>query len=307
MNSFPRLQRGAGMIYIAFFIPISAILIILLGDVSQLVFEKIKLQQTVDEAALSAANVQSIGLNEIADLNNAARLEYITAEQSLVVSPPWLNVAFPRAVARYHDAVLRTIDFFRRRANVDFASLAHTYARRVVDRNLAGANVTLSPVRGASTNRLTDFRRVKERPITYQYYPSPCSSFGGPCTTATVWLGPRPGTRIDRQAYSRRRNVTIVPGYVTGLAAGAYNPNVRWVKGQQRMTYAAYKLEAPQKRFAVGNTFLRNVFPKITVYAAAKPTGGHIFRMSPNYEPRLVHLRDVRPLPSIPNLSRVDH
>jgi len=57
------------MIYMAFFVQIAAIFVILLGDMSQLVFEKIKLQQTVDEAALAAANIQAIGLNEIADLN----------------------------------------------------------------------------------------------------------------------------------------------------------------------------------------------------------------------------------------------
>jgi len=300
-------QSGAGMIYMAFFIQIAAIFVILLGDMSQLVFEKIKLQQTVDEAALSAANIQAIGLNEIADLNRAAVLEHATARQSLSVTPPWYFKFYPEAVSRYHDVVLRTIDVYRRDANFRFARLAHDYAKDVVQKNLPGTSARLSRVGGASNTRLTDFRAVKESPIVYNYYASFCSSYGGPCTTASIWLGPRPGTRVTREAYFNRRNVTTVPAYATAPTVGFYNPNVRWVKSPQRTTYAAYKLETPQKRFAVGNTFLKSFFPKMTVYAAAKPTGGNIYQMSPTYVSRLEHMRNLRPAPAIPNLTRVDH
>jgi len=301
-------ERGAGMIYMAFFVQIAAIFIILLGDMSQIVFEKIKLQQTVDEAALAAANIQAVGLNEIADLNRAAVLEHETAKQALSDIPnPWYVKAYPEIVSRYHDVVLRTIDFYRRDSNVRFASLAHDYAEDVVRNNLPGTPAVLSQVGGMSSSQLTEFAHVKQSPITYRYYASFCSSWGSPCTTASIWLGPPAGTSTQREAYFKRRNISTVPAYATAPTIGVYNPDVRWIKSPARTTYAAYKLETPRKRFAVGNTFLKQFFPKLTVYAAAKPTGGNIYDMTPDYVARLTHMVALRPSPAVPNLRQVDH
>ena len=297
------------MIYMAFFVQIAAIFIILLGDMSQLVFEKIKLQQTVDEAALAAANIQAIGLNEIADLNEAARLEHATARQALTeLTTPWANIFYPRGASRYHDVVLNTIDLYRRDTNVRFASLAHEYAEDVVRNNLSGTSAVLSRVGGMSSSKLTDFRLVKESPIVYSYYPTFCiTSSGSPCSYGAQWLGPPAGTSTHREAYFRRKNVSYRPVYATGSARGIYNPDVRWVKSPSRTTYAAYKLETPRKRFAVGNTFLKQFFPKLTVYAAAKPTGGNIYNREAYYVPRLTHMGALRPAPAVPDLRRVDH
>ena len=305
-------QRGAGMVFAAMFIPVMAIAIILLSNLSQLVFEKIKLQQTVDQAALSAAAVQSIGLNELADLNFSALREYYKAD--LALQPPtfWHDASQPLAAIKYHEEIFAWINKYREEANINYAQLAHRYAENVIQRNLQGMDVSYEKVPGASNDQLTNYRERPEMPIRYQYYTRYCeitTFFGSyPCTYLfpMLWSNPEDPTDIAT-AGSRIGWRNSYNGYLTGLKQGVYNPTVRWEKDTSSTTYAAYKITQKEKRFAVGGNFLQQVFPEISVYAAAKPTGGIMYDMRPTYVPRLEHLQELKPTPSIPNLSQVDH
>lgn len=303
----PHKQKGAGMIFTAMLIPVFGIAIILLSNITQLALEKIRLQQTADQAALSAAAIQAIGLNELADLNHAAVDEHEIARDALnPTSGPWFNQGIARQAESYHREVFSWIERYRQEANVNYAVLADEFARHVVDVNLADPNIRVEQVQGSSIDTLGTFNPVPEFVIRYQSYSgATCSTFNQPCVDSSLYS--RPFERTDVISTNGRDGSIPFPlafGVPTPLF---YNPDVRWLKDQSRTTYAAYKLTQPQKRFAVGPAFLKSFFPEIVVYAAAKPTGGDVFNREPNYVPRLVHLGQLTPAPGVPNLSEVDH
>ncbi len=304
-------QRGAGMVFAAMFIPVMAIAIILLSNLSQLVFEKIKLQQTVDQAALSAAAIQSIGLNELADLNLSGLDEYGKARFALRPANLWHSFADASSAVRYHQEVFDWIKSYREEANANYAELAHLYAEDVIQRNLAGMNISYEKVQGASNQQLIRYAERYEQPIQYRYYTQYCAIntfFGSyPCTFPPMnWVNPGDPTNIASSG-SRIGWQNSGDGYRGTVLSSYFNPVVRWEKDTSATTYAAYKITQGEKRFAVAGNFLQRVFPEISVYAAAKPTGGNMFNYNAQYVPRLEHLQDLTPTPSIPNLSAVDH
>ena len=304
-------QHGAGMVFAAMFIPVMAIAIILLSNLSQLVFEKIKLQQTVDQAALSAAAIQAIGLNELADLNYAGLSEYRKARIALRPANLWHSFSDANSASRYHQDVFDWIKSYREEANSTYAQLAHQYAENVIQRNLAGMNISYEKVQGASNQRLTRYVERYEQPIEYKYYTQYCSidtPFGSyPCTFPPMnWINPGDPTNVAASGY-RIGWSNSGDGYRGTVSSSYFNPIVRWEKDPSATTYAAYKITQKEKRFAVAGNFLQRIFPEISVYAAAKPTGGNMFNYETSYVPRLEHLQELTPTPSIPNLSQVDH
>ena len=76
-------ENGASVLFVVISLPIMFTLIVLTINIGQMIFDRIRLQTTVDACALAGATRQSIGLNEIADLNLSAEIEFGNAKKNL--------------------------------------------------------------------------------------------------------------------------------------------------------------------------------------------------------------------------------
>lgn len=315
-------ERGASTIFVVIMMAVFFVFTVLIIDVGQLIFEKIRLQTTVDLCALSAASVQAAGLNEIADLNYDAKLEYRRAKSDLG-GGRWHSYGQARSAFTFHNRVLENIDTYRNRANVVFAAKAHQIAERVKRMNLPGSslyNVAPQP------SRLISRTQIVRKPVRYSYYlsycpPDKCSPksvkfFRTYLNPSRYWLG-----HSYNRYYIHRK----------GVSYGSRVVKERWIKATSDQTYAAYGLRQEVKPFILGDLLfdLRNLklpdgtpqkykniidkyrtrvrMPVLTAYAGAKPNGGDIYDGNAEYRPILYPLNSFHPSPRIPELSSYRH
>jgi len=276
MKRFPFSQEGSIAVVIAFLLPIMLLMVALIVNINQLVFTKIKLQNTVDACALSAAAVQAAGLNEIADLNREMQRERDAADR-ILRSGPWRNYGQARRAGDFfYNRRRGVIDYIRRyqeRENARYAIQADHVARHVKDMNLPQSRL----ISKNSTGRLANFRE-RPTPTRFFYYTRSYSE-GSPRMTLN-WRRPGTPMYVDnrdgrRIAFARRtdpqRRVFLAPERVAKTSP----------------TYVHYELYLPSGSFALAGGIF-GVFPELRAEAVAKPAGGHVYRGEPQYRAVLV-------------------
>ena len=297
-------QQGAAMVFVAGFMIVMAIMTVLAANVGQLVFDKLRLQQTVDQATLGAANIQAIGLNEIADLNRAAREEYQNAK-ALLSPVPWFNSSLANVEIRYFDEIFYWLDYYRRDANERYAALAVEYANATMAENLpdlySQGLLEIEPVAGSSIEYLTEYELIPF-PVQYSYYTSWCKYCGAPA----AFNGPQsPPNFISYDRRQSSRFISVINR--TAPVSDVYMPDVRWAKVSPPVTYAAYKITQRRDGYAVGESTLADYYPELRVYASAKPSQGVLFGGVPSYIPLLKHLGRHDPQPAVDHLGEIQH
>ena len=297
-------QRGAAMVFVTGFMIIMAIMTVLAANVGQLVYDKLRLQQTVDQATLGAANIQAIGLNEIADLNRAAREEYVNAK-ALLSPVPWFNRSLANVEIRYFDEIFYWLDYYRRDANERYAALAVEYANATMAENLPDLYnqglLQMEPVAGSSIEYLTEYELISF-PVSYSYFTSWCKY----CAAPAAFNGPQsPPNYISDDRRQSSRFISLINR--TAPATDVYEPDVLWKKVSPPVTYAAYKITQRREGYAVGESTLADFYPELSVYASAKPSQGVLFFGVPSYVPLLKHLGKHDPLPAVDRLGEVQH
>jgi len=313
-------ERGSVTIFITILIPVLLTLIILIADIGQLIFERIRLQTTVDACALSAATVQAVGLNEIADLNHEAFIEYWKVRR-ILASGVWYSRSEAQKVVRFYDNVFKALTKYRKEANRRFARQAWDQALQVQVQNLPKA--TLRRVSGGSWSQLIQFRE-ELKDVHYICYTASCF-LCSPVPTQH-WYDPD-----IPEFYGRHDGSYSLPGKRTVPLLGNHEYAVRWRKVTPPVTYAALELRQQSKGFILGNRlfdmtsplnwraipreyqpYIRSLrvrmrMPEMVAYAAAKPTGGDVFNMDPGYQPILTLLRELAPQPQISNIDQMEH
>ena len=278
-----------------FLLPVMVAMLIMVVDLGQLVFERIRLQTTVDACALAAATVQSAGLNEIADLNREAYLEFKKAKR-ILQSGTWYSYSTAKRPIIFFEEVLSSIHAYQERASGYFASLAVSAAEKTRKMNLPETQLIM--VAGASNSRLAKFQKERKG-FTYRYYTSFCEECEVP---AKHWYSPDD----PRFSGSHDGSYTLMTPRMVSLPS-CQSYDVRLKKITPPVTYAAFGLSQRTKGFILGNTMLGFKMPPLVAYAAAKPTGGDIYRMKASYIPMMVQLKKLNPRPGVPQLSRMEH
>ena len=297
-------QGGAAMVFIAGFMIIMATMLVLTANVGQLVFDKLRLQQTVDQATLGAANIQAIGLNEIADLNRAAREEYQNA--LAVLSPvPWFNSGMAQIEVNYFKNIFHWLDIYREDANRRFAALAVDYANATVAENLpdlySQGLLEVQPVSGSSLSQLIDYEKIPAS-VPYSYFTSWCKY----CGALAAFNGPQsPPNRVSFDSRQGSRVLSVINR--TAPAPGLYVPDVLWTKVSPPITYAAYSLTQRREEYSLGSKTLADFYPELKVYASAKPSQGELVSGIPSYVPLLKNLTRHSPDPAIDYLDQIQH
>jgi hypothetical protein len=276
-------------------LPVMVAMLVMVVDIGQLVFERIRLQTTVDACALAAATVQSAGLNEIADLNREAYLEFRKARR-ILKSGTWFSYGTARRPIRFFARVLDSIHRYQDMANSYFAALALRAAENTRRLNLPSSR--LVAVSGASNSRLARFS-TENKGFSYRFYTASCDE----CAVPTKhWYYP------DNPAFYGRHDGSYTLMTPRVASVSSYQTyKVRRRKINPPVTYAAFGLMQRTKGFILGNSSLGIRMPPLVAYAAAKPTGGDIYRMKPSYIPMMVQLKRLTPRPGVPDLARMEH
>lgn len=299
-------QQGSITVYAVFLLPIMLLMCLMLANVGQAIFEKVRLQNTVDAAALAAATVQSVGLNEIADLSFEIDMEYYKFLTILITAPIWYSYNDGRSCVDYFEDVFQALWDYQDEANEHYAEQAQRVAQSVARTNLPQA--TLTSVR-ENDDQLCEFEDPVERPWFFLWRICSCCPCGIHCqceccpVLPTVqWMDSKAGAEEYRMSHDGRMSSPR-----SGIPLPMFGSiETKREKKETPTTYAAFKLTQPAKSFILaGGVF--GQLEELTAYAAAKPTGGNVFDGDPSYKPIMVLLRDLDPRPDIQELSRYEH
>lgn len=269
-------QRGSITVLIAFLLPVMILMLALVVNINQLIFTKIKLQNTVDACALSAAAVQAAGLNEIADLNMEMAMESQKAGYFLS-SGIWYN--FQEAGATkdfFYNSGNGVIDWIRRyqnHANQSYAADAEKVAQQVKQLNFPQSRLTAKH----NTGRLT-YLKEHFYDAGFMYY-SASYDEGGSVPTQN-WFNPDDPrfaeTHDGRFSFPAQRMTPLYDSFQILEKTEKKTP-----------TYVNYDIMLPAHPFVMADAIFRGV-PTLRATAAARPAGGNIYHQRPSYMAVLV-------------------
>ena len=273
-------QKGSITIMVGFLMPVMLLMIMMIVNINHLVFTKIKLQNTVDACALSAAAVQAAGLNEIADLNR----ELVSENKNIrgyLRSGTWYKRSYAKeALDFFYNKRTGVIDYIRKyqnNTNSEFAKKAEIVAEDVRYRNLP-ASIFIRHTYPHNTRQLTTLREQKNT-IRYRYYTRSFSK-GTPRRTV-IWRKPdNHPDRADRRDHDGRH-------WVWRKRTGKrLSPLIRIPEKVVKTspTYVYYELWLPPRPFPVGSAIFGDMPHNLRARAAARPGGGHISHGIPEYE-----------------------
>ncbi len=271
-------ETGSMTILVTLMIPILMLMVILVANIGQLVFEKIRLQNTVDMCALAAATVQSVGLNEIADLNwemenESKKIEIILGNQI------WYNkMEAEQAIGFFYNhtktGVLNHIYRYQMNANKDYAIYAWDIAQKVKHDNLPGSTLERKKI----NHQLASFE-ILYKDVSYTHYTSDCPSPYCPSVPTQWWMNPD----SPRYADPHIGNYIIAQKRIAPMTEFESIPEKIKKTSQASVIY---ELHQPSKEFSLGKRLFKPM-PALTARAAAKPAGGYIEKCDPSYRAEL--------------------
>ena len=126
-------QKGQTTIFVALAMMVLVLFLAFMVNVGQMVHDKILTQSVADMIALSAANAQAVGLNEIADLN----IEYRWAESDLkmwlLLGTPWDTIKEASDLVDYFKEIMDKVKEMQDKANEDFPGHADKVANLMLN------------------------------------------------------------------------------------------------------------------------------------------------------------------------------
>lgn len=304
-------QRGSVTVFVALMLPILALMIFLVVNIGQLVFEKIRLQNTADACALSAAAAQSAGLNEIAELNfwsTTYVINLVRTVMAMTSASPWQSQGTADSAVNFYKGVFEAIRDYQDKANKDYAKSALDIAKAVKKENLDKRGITGVTIESinprASFNNPKNLMEYKTSKESVSYTTMTATAIPPFCIlyTVTTWNDASAG---DKKHIGPYLGWMITASCVAGISTGTAQYDYKISKKSKPMTYSAFKLTQEAKDFVIaGSVFGR--MDKMTAYAAAMPTGGNVENGKPQYKPVLVRLSKLDPKPNI-DLDKVLH
>ncbi|WP_031388450.1 TadE/TadG family type IV pilus assembly protein [Desulfonatronum thiodismutans] len=131
-HRFRRGQSGQTTVFLALSMMVLICFLAFMVDVGQLVHDRILTQNVADMVALSAANVQAAGMNELADLNEEYRLLQRDLLKWLQIMP-YADEAQVRNLVRYFKDWMTIVRELMRKANKFFPEYAEAAAYNTLD------------------------------------------------------------------------------------------------------------------------------------------------------------------------------
>ncbi len=304
-------QRGSVTVFVALLLPTLMVMIFLVLNIGQLVFEKIRLQNTADACALSAAAAQAAGLNEIAEVNFWSQDHVYPIARAVMAwseNVPWKNENTAKSAVRYYKGVFRALRRYQDDANTYYADKAMRIAKAVKKANCDDRGI--ESVRLESINprsrlekpgKLLKYETHRET-VRYAYVGA---SDHHPCaiSAALAWSDLMAGPQ-DHFCTHMGAMPVVVCGKHHEHASTEFEYKIS--KKGSPMTYAAFKLTQESKSFVLAESIFGRM-QTMEAYAAAMPTKGNVEKGKPDYVAVLVRLDKLDPKPDVPDLGKVLH
>lgn len=305
-------ERGSVTVFVALLIPTLCVMLFLVINIGQLVFEKIRLQNTTDACALSAAAAQAAGLNEIAECNFWSEKWVLTitdAVMKLSQGIPWKDQQTANDAVNYYKSVFQALRDYQDKANTDYAKKAMTIAKAVKKANCDQRGIegiTIKSIHPDSSldkpGKLIQYT-TKQKTLQYSYVTSTSEPPFCPVVLVLTWSSAMAG---DKKHFGLHWGA-FPSGYCgSGSATGSAQFKYKISKKKKPMTYVAFKLTQDSKKFILADAIFGKM-KQMTAYAAAMPTRGNIENGKPNYKAILVRLADLSPKPSVSDIDKVLH
>ena len=120
-------QKGQTTVFVALSMMVLVCFLAFMVNLGQMVHDRILTQEVADMIALSAANVQAAGLNEIADLNFAYR-QLETDLYINLLAGPWANAGEAQNCTQWYKDGMKLNADLQQNVNQYFAYAAHAVA-----------------------------------------------------------------------------------------------------------------------------------------------------------------------------------
>ncbi len=292
-------ERGQSSVLIAMIAVVFIAFLAFLANIGQVIHDKMLTQAVADAAVLSAANVQAVGMNEIADLNAEIKKLATECHKDFETAENKFSLSQGVATFGYYATQIAYLRRLQIEANEDFAQMASAAAQKIVDlhndnyRKLhpkvavtnhkgfeALGKWTLEEVMGENSpeEKMGDLLTAK---ITKYYWREYfCAS--KKCSSATVgsFNGQRNGVYTHTIYQSTFLPYIDIPLYEHRKLSPATKVYYR-ARIKRNPVRALVDME--QYGFSVN-------IPEIVAYSQAQPHKGNIEAAEPEYEARLAPL-----------------
>lgn len=277
-------------------------------NVGQVVHDRVMLQASADMVAMSAANVQAAGLNEIADLNH--EIQGLMEDLKRDLGFPWRIWASKKealACIQYYDSWMKYARQLQHRANRTFAEGAQDIAWQVArwhskrygqdGREIPGLLPGRRPLEmeplihptypGQTLGAVEadDGSRVR---VWYQYW-LPCPVAECPPLLKWEWKG---GAGAPR-GYGRGM-VFPAPSATPGIIMVG-SKVIDGLSSHDSYTSAYYRVKLSRETIRpyvnLAEWGFDVAIPRLVAYSLAEPTGGSVVGKNPSYVARLMPLR----------------
>ncbi len=294
-----REERGQSSVLVAMTAVVFIAFLAFLANIGQVIHDKMLTQAVADAAVLSAANIQAVGMNELADLNaeikklaNECWIDFKTADDKFAPSQGW-------ATFTYYETQIKYLRALQDKASLRFAQMASAAAQRVVD--LHNENYqklypkvpaashkglmplepwTLDEVMGYPSPKdvMADLPTADKTKYRWREY-IPCTSYTCSYETVGSFIWQREGVITHSIAYNG-----AIPYIKTLYEHRKLNPSTK-VYYRARVKRKAVRALVDMENYG----FSVNI-PEIIAYSQAQPHKGHIEQAEPEYEARLAPL-----------------
>jgi len=297
-------QRGQTSVLVALSAMVLICFLAFMVNVGQVVHDRVMLQSSADMVAMSAANVQAAGLNEIADLNH--EIQGLMEDLKRDLGFPWRIWASKKealACIQYYDSWMKYARQLQHRANRTFAEGAQDIAWQVAQWHSKRYGQDGREVPGLLPGR----RPLDMEPLIHPTYPGrtlaaiepkkrqfqfaywlPCPTGKCPPLPKWKWLGGKGAP----QGYGRGRKA------ITETSPGIIWFGSKEIDGLNNRdgevdTYYRVKMsrETIRPYVNLAEWGFDVAIPRMAAYSLAEPTGGNIYRCDPSYVARLMPLR----------------
>ncbi len=269
-------QKGQTTIFLGLAMMVLVCFLAFVVDLGQLVHERILTQSAADLIALSAANTQAVGLNEIADLN----MEYKGLEDDLYIhllAGIWTSAGDATNLVEFFKEMMGRVRQLQDGANTVFALNAHAVAARV----LAWFN------REHGGDR--PFVMV---PLIHPRYPGSKLTAIEPRQTsfgAYLAVTPMLCCQLVTKTFVRFRPLPFSPGSATGIPTPGVASWDSYLNKDDRVAayYRVLVYRPPGKAFVNLPAYGFDVgVPGMYAMSLAMPTGGNVEKCEPKYVAR---------------------
>ncbi|MBI4803694.1 MAG: Tad domain-containing protein [Desulfovibrio sp.] len=274
-------QEGSITVMVALMLPTLALMIMLVLDIGQLIFERVRLQNVADACAYSAATVQAAGLNEIADLNYSAETEYFKLLGIYIKSfmSPFKQEQDGKNAAKFYEDVFKYIKQYQDNANKEYARKAIEVAKSVKKANLDDIgvkNVTIKSINPKTSEsqpgKLMEYERKRGYYVFLYWTDAECPVCPVP---AKIWVDAKAMPAEYEGAHDGTIPI-VIDRFLPLPSVGSFEYKIK--KKDNPLTYSAFELKHPPHDLILAPSVFGRT-ETLHAVAAAMPTGGSVGSM----------------------------